>query len=343
AKNDEKLTAILDDALSSCQEISFMAIDNEELSEKINGKYSYVLRLYSSLINGQKAVVTLYKIRVFFDIFVLDRKTPDDFETKIYLQIYTHGTGKRKIAIKIIQDNNYETVSDDLYSFYLKDLKIIGDHFSISTLRRDCTLVLIWDIEKQSQELSEFAKKDDPKPLKQFCLVDVETESDLKYLPLTSKLGLTIQTMIEKYCEKIGAKSKNAFKAKVAIKPPEESEKDLEEKEYISGPIKIKISTEENFTSSFLKLPGCVLIDVWCSLDSKADMPYNKMWKIYSEANKSSFSSTARKMREVANYCIIDALRCQELLVKLSIINDYREVAFIAYVSFFDAHYCANK
>ncbi|CAI2181959.1 4299_t:CDS:2, partial [Funneliformis geosporum] len=293
AKNDEKLTAILDDALSSCQEISFMAIDNEELSEKINGKYSYVLRLYSSLINGQKAVVTLYKIRVFFDIFVLDRKTPDDFETKIYLQIYTHGTGKRKIAIKIIQDNNYETVSDDLYSFYLKDLKIIGDHFSISTLRRDCTLVLIWDIEKQSQELR--------------------------------------------------AKSKNAFKAKVAIKPPEESEKDLEEKEYISGPIKIKISTEENFTSSFLKLPGCVLIDVWCSLDSKADMPYNKMWKIYSEANKSSFSSTARKMREVANYCIIDALRCQELLVKLSIINDYREVAFIAYVSFFDAHYCANK
>ena len=47
-------------------------------------------------------------------------------------------------------------------------------------------------------------------------------------------------------------------------------------------------------------------------------------------------------MREVANYCIIDALRCQELLVKLSVINDYREVASIAYVSLFDAHYRAN-
>ncbi|CAI2198329.1 18753_t:CDS:1, partial [Funneliformis geosporum] len=78
-------------------------------------------------------------------------------------------------------------------------------------------------------------------------------------------------------------------------------EKDLEEKEYMSGSIKIKINAEKDFTSSFLKLPGCVLIDVRvclkkcfphsevekegslkyflqkCDLDSKADMPYNKM------------------------------------------------------------------
>src|SRR3954471_23902148 len=50
-KNDERLTAILVDTLSNCQEIPFMAIDNEGSSEKINGKYCYVLRLYSSLIN----------------------------------------------------------------------------------------------------------------------------------------------------------------------------------------------------------------------------------------------------------------------------------------------------
>ncbi|CAI2195063.1 14826_t:CDS:2, partial [Funneliformis geosporum] len=47
-------------------------------------------------------------------------------------------------------------------------------------------------------------------------------------------------------------------------------------------------------------------------------------------------------MREVANYCIIDVLHCQELLVKLSQINDYREVAFIAHVSLFNSHYRAN-
>src|SRR5438094_10558055 len=66
------------------------------------------------------------------------------------------------------------------------------------------------------------------------------------------------------------------------------------------------------------------------------------MWRIYSVAKKDPSPSTARKMREVANYCIIDALRCQELLVKLSQINDYREVASIAYVSLFDSHYHAN-
>jgi DNA polymerase elongation subunit (family B) len=79
-----------------------------------------------------------------------------------------------------------------------------------------------------------------------------------------------------------------------------------------------------------------------CGLDAKADMLYNKMWKIYSEAKKSFFTSTARNMHKVAHYCIIDALRCQKLLVKLSQINDYREVASIAHVSLFDSHYCAN-
>ncbi|CAI2201616.1 2954_t:CDS:2, partial [Funneliformis geosporum] len=65
------------------------------------------------------------------------------------------------------------------------------------------------------------------------------------------------------------------------------------EKEYMGSSIKIKISTEDNFTSSFLKLP--------------------------------------------------DALHCQELLVNQSIINDYREVASIAYVSLFNTYYCANE
>ena len=47
-------------------------------------------------------------------------------------------------------------------------------------------------------------------------------------------------------------------------------------------------------------------------------------------------------MCKVANYCIIDALYCQELMVKLSVINDYREIASISHVSLFDSHYRAN-
>src|SRR6266542_3013411 len=63
-----------DEALSSCQDIPFMATDNERSSQKIKEKYCYVLHLYGSLINGQKAVVTLLSIQVFFDILVLDGK-----------------------------------------------------------------------------------------------------------------------------------------------------------------------------------------------------------------------------------------------------------------------------
>ncbi|PKB97339.1 hypothetical protein RhiirA5_384732 [Rhizophagus irregularis] len=64
-------------------DIPFMAIENEGSTEKINGIYCYILRLYSHLINGQKALVTLKGIRVFFDILVPDGKSPDECETKI--------------------------------------------------------------------------------------------------------------------------------------------------------------------------------------------------------------------------------------------------------------------
>ncbi|CAI2195257.1 20000_t:CDS:2, partial [Funneliformis geosporum] len=188
------LTAILDDVLFSCQEIPFMAIDNEGSSKKKNRKYYYVLHLYSSLINGQKVVVTLLGIQVFFDILVSDGKPSDDCEIKsilklflfaviiqkkTYLQIYTSGTGKRKTVMKAIQDNNYETASDDLYSFYRKvarengiqlcgwsilnfwpvaDLKIISNQFPISVLLQNRILVLAWNIKMQSRELGDFAE-----------------------------------------------------------------------------------------------------------------------------------------------------------------------------------------
>src|SRR2546430_3226964 len=83
AENDEGLTAILDDALFSCQKIPFMAIDSEGSSEKIKGMYHYVLRLYGCLINGQMALVTLIGIQVFFDILIPDGETSDECEEKV--------------------------------------------------------------------------------------------------------------------------------------------------------------------------------------------------------------------------------------------------------------------
>ncbi|CAI2189758.1 607_t:CDS:2 [Funneliformis geosporum] len=178
AKNDERLIAILVDALSSYQEIPFMTIDNEGSSEKINGKYSYTPDDFETkvrgILSGKVETQKIEHIKAFpFQGYHTEKKT--------YLRIYTHGTGKRKTATKAVQDNNYKTTSDNLYSFHRK----------------------------------------------------------------------------------------------YPVKAPKEGEEDLEVKEYMDGLIKIKINVEDDFTSSFLKLSGYILID--CGLDSKADMPYDKM------------------------------------------------------------------
>ncbi|RHZ74787.1 hypothetical protein Glove_219g179 [Diversispora epigaea] len=479
-ENDgEGLTAIFEDRLSKQQGIPFMAIDNEGSTEKINGNYSYVLRLYGSLINGQKAVVILMGIRVFFDILVPDSDFPDECESKIrdiisgsvksfridhikafpfrgyntekkpYIRIYTNGIGARRKAIKVVQDNNFETASDDIYSFYrkvtrengiqlsgwsmlskyiykkgtdplcphifhiskkefhpVKKFTTITDHFPLSALTRDRTLVLTWDIETHaSQGADEFAEvfdkrnnvfmicmtlhwKDDPKPLKQICLVDLETAPDPRWITIICEnqtnllkafalcwqaftpdiqLGFNDSDydwrfVIERayhlnvlewmwkqmtgnfkpkeeilkwnYCGKIGAKSENNFQKKGEEEDAIDTEEE-DEKEYMGGPIKVKLTAGDYFTSTVLKLPGCIPIDVRVcfkklyprseksslkffleesGLDSKADMPHENMWRIYSDAKEHSFVSTAKNMYKVANYYVIDALRCQELM-----------------------------
>src|SRR5205823_12283312 len=70
-------------------------------------------------------------------------------------------------------------------------------------------------------------------------------------------------------------------------------------------------------------------------------MPMSKLWKYYSEAKDGTSDSSIKNMHEILNYCVIDALRCQELMVECSVINDYREIASIAYISLFDTHYYA--
>ena len=78
-----------------------------------------------------------------------------------------------------------------------------------------------------------------------------------------------------------------------------------------------------------------------CGLDGKADMPMSKLWKYYLEAKDRTSNSSIKNMHEIINYCVINALRCQELMVECSVINDYREVTSIAYISLFNTHYYA--
>ncbi|CAI2196264.1 16611_t:CDS:2, partial [Funneliformis geosporum] len=191
--------------------------------------------------------------------------------------------------------------------------------------------------------------KDDPKPLKQICLVDIENASDLRWVTIicgnqrvfasdiqvgfndsdydwhfimervyhlnilewmwermTGKFEIKEEILKWKYRGKIGVKSENNFMMKGKKKDTDEdrtiweSGEEVEEKKDYMGAIKIKITAEEDFFSSFLKLPGCVPIDVQvclkkryshsevekegslkfflkkCGLNTKADMPYDE-------------------------------------------------------------------
>ncbi|RIA82550.1 hypothetical protein C1645_835203 [Glomus cerebriforme] len=248
---------------------------------------------------------------LFFDILVPDGETPDECEMKDY---YT----EKKTYLRI--------------------------YMSGTTLRRDRTFVLTWDIETQSQELDEFAEvlnlkqNTEPDPhwttivcenqenlLKTFALCwrafvpDIQvgfnnSDYDWRFI-MERAYYLNILEWI-----KIGAKSENTFKKKKKKKNSENTdsentlhilengEEDTEVKEFLGGPIMIKISAENNFFFSFLKLPECVPIDVRvclkkhyshsevkkegslkfflqkCGLDAKADMPYDKICTALPEA-----------------------------------------------------------
>jgi DNA polymerase elongation subunit (family B) len=122
---------------------------------------------------------------------------------------------------------------------------------------------------------------------------------------------------------------------------------------------RIKISPEDQMIVKIIKCLGYVPIDVrvcfkklftraevakgsslkfyleQCKLGGKADMPIPRMWRIYVEGKPES-------MRQIAHYCIIDALRCQHLMIKKNVINDYREVANLSYTSLSDVHFYAG-
>jgi DNA polymerase elongation subunit (family B) len=99
----------------------------------------------------------------------------------------------------------------------------------------------------------------------------------------------------------------------------------------------------------------------------KKDMPYQEMFKIYrrmdrimidenanhtDEEDENEFAVKIRKckivddfaelMKEVAEYCVIDAMRCHELMKIRFAIMDRREVSAVAYTSLYEAFYRAN-
>ncbi len=127
--------------------------------------------------------------------------------------------------------------------------------------------------------------------------------------------------------------------------------------------IKVKIEADVNATGQNLQFPGYIPVDVMIAfrqlyptsevwslsfflsknkLGGKEDMPYNLMFQIYKSALDNPNKNTAEQMKEVANYCVIDAQRCHELMKIRNVLQDKREVANLSYTSIYDAFYYAN-
>ncbi len=109
-----------------------------------------------------------------------------------------------------------------------------------------------------------------------------------------------------------------------------------------------------------------------CKLNSKEDMKYDRMFQIYhdlqnlSKVNGVEWDTSGRSIHYefdegtpdevvhhylhlieqnmlVNKYCLVDAQRCQELLLARSVIMDNREISAMSYCSLFDALYRANS
>src|SRR4051812_9748705 len=77
-------------------------------------------------------------------------------------------------------------------------------------------------------------------------------------------------------------------------------------------------------------------------LENKLNMPIHCMNKYYERALNETNATTVEQIRKIAKYCIIDSLSYQRLMVKHNAINEYREIASVAFLSLFDAHYFAG-
>ncbi|EXX78060.1 ribonuclease H-like domain-containing protein [Rhizophagus irregularis DAOM 181602=DAOM 197198] len=82
-RNDEGSTSTLNDEIANHRDFLFMPAVVEEAKEYINQISHYILRLYGYLINGQKTVVTITGIKVFFDICISDNTSIPKFWSKI--------------------------------------------------------------------------------------------------------------------------------------------------------------------------------------------------------------------------------------------------------------------
>ncbi|CAI2194974.1 17767_t:CDS:2, partial [Funneliformis geosporum] len=254
--------------------------------------------------------------------------------------------------------DNYNPISEDDYNNPLLS----------SALTRDRTLILTWDIETySSRKTGELPNvkydedkvfmicmtvhwKDDPEPLKQICLVDVETAPDPDWITIICGSQTNLLKAFA-LCRKLLSPD-----IQIGFNDSQYDWRFIVEKanklgvlEWMFNHMSFKPSSLEKiikweYRYNMIKAEKSSLAFYLneCGLESKMDMPIHRMNKYYERALKEPDSMSAEQMREVAKYCIIDALSCQRLMVKHNAINEYREVSSVAFLSLFDAHYFAG-
>ncbi|RHZ81912.1 hypothetical protein Glove_117g250 [Diversispora epigaea] len=243
-----------------------MAVDFEGSSEKIGEKNYYVLCLYGPLINNQKAIVILTGIQIYFDILVPDKEIIND--------------GARKKVLQTVQDNNFETASDDMFSFHHKITRENGIAISETQSREldefaeihdeESIVFIIFVYRNQTNLLKAFtlcwkafipdiqlgfsnSEYDWPFIIKRACKLNL-LEWIWKQISGNFKSSEEIQKW--NYYGKVGTKSKNSFQIKKGAIDNSEEENDRVQS------IIIKISPEDNYIFTFLKILSCVPIDI---------------------------------------------------------------------------------
>ncbi|CAB5209662.1 unnamed protein product [Rhizophagus irregularis] len=345
------------------------------------------------------------------------RTASDDLTPKHY---YRKVAREERLPLSswVVLSNYSYTLSENAYLFRVS----VGNYNPISddecknplissALAKDRTLVLTWDIETysslglgkfptaQSDESNVFMIcmsvhwKDDPNPLKQICLVDVETAPVSRWTTIICGSQINLLKAFA-LCWKLlapdihigfndsqydwrfiveKAKKLGVFEwmyNQMSLKPS--SLEKITKWQYQYNTIKVN---DRDFYLKHLKIPGYVAIDVRpcfmklyskaeksslafylneCGLESKLDMLFHRMFKYYRNALKEANITTAEQMREIAEYCIIDALSCQRLMIKRNYTEygaSFSEIkdtivpgkldTSIAFISLYDAHYFA--
>jgi len=139
------------------------------------------------------------------------------------------------------------------------------------------------------------------------------------------------------------------------------------------GSTMYKLDAETNISCYKFYFPGCIAIDVRTifrqlfpndeasslnhyltrlGIPTKLDVNFKDMFDMYQEMeyieNKNENDEIiypehlTNLMQQVAHYCVIDAQRCHELMLKLYVIMDKRAISDMSYVSFQDAIERAN-